>query len=580
LRSDYLRGRLHHTERHRWPRWRQHQLSTNIPPGLSNERWPSEQEANGEMKSHNFVLVRGSLTLLAMVAVVSIACLGLCGIAISPAFSKEKGELQELIVTHGATHFVAVNGSDNGPGTADRPWATINHAADQAEAGDMVVVRGGRYVLAAQVRPHNSGRPDAWLTFMGYPGEEPIFDAQMVQRSSSASGDFIHKAFQTGAFQIEGVSYVRVANLTVINSHDAGFNVRDSSNIDLINNSTKGTFSSGIAVWDTNHDGKGTQHIRIIGNTITRATTWDLAPPDVPRRGSPPQEALSIGGAVDFEVAFNHIYDSDKEGIDIKETSKRGKVHHNLVDNIAWQGIYVDAWFGEINDIEIFSNVIHDCRAAGLVLSVENGRSVENVRIHNNLIFNNYGSGLFFSRYDADNARRNIQISNNVFYHNGYGPPNAGQTYYWLTGGLYLYSTNVHGVSIRNNIFSDNRGFQIGYSELFIRDGRSWQTVTREKKIQINGNLIDGRNTINSPVKSGGAPPDRVNIYAVNGDRAIFGNPLFKNPANQDFTLRRGSPAVVGHVVAGAYSPGSRSQLWWKRDFPPRLVRSRFDRAE
>ena len=46
----------------------------------------------------------------------------------------------------------------------------------------------------------------------------------------------------------------------------------------------------------------------------------------------PPHEALSIGGAVDFEVAYNHVYDSDKEGIDIKETSKRGKVHHNLVE--------------------------------------------------------------------------------------------------------------------------------------------------------------------------------------------------------------------------------------------------------
>ena len=81
----------------------------------------------------------------------------------------------------------------------------------------------------------------------------------------------------------------------------------------------------------------------------------------MPRRGEPPHEALSIGGAVNFEVAYNHVYDSDKEGIDIKETSKRGKVHHNFVHNVDRQGFYVDAWFGEISDIEIFSNVIHDC---------------------------------------------------------------------------------------------------------------------------------------------------------------------------------------------------------------------------
>jgi hypothetical protein len=50
---------------------------------------------------------------------------------------------------------------------------------------------------------------------------------------------------------------------------------------------------------------------------------------------------------------------------------------------------------------------------------------------------------------------------------------------------------------------------------------------------------------------------------------------LFKDAVNQDFTLRPGSPAVVGHSAAGAYAPGSRSRLWWKRDFPPSLVRRR-----
>ena len=39
--------------------------------------------------------------------------------------------------------------------------------------------------------------------------------------------------------------------------------------------------------------------------------------------------------------------DSDKEGIDVKETSARGRVHHNLVHHLRRQGIYVDAWFGK-----------------------------------------------------------------------------------------------------------------------------------------------------------------------------------------------------------------------------------------
>jgi Right handed beta helix region len=510
--------------------------------------------------------LRSTLPVLPMIGLLLLAYLGFCNSSTSPAFAKKKDASEDLFVNRGATHFVATSGNDDGPGTAERPWATVNYAAEQAGPGDTIIVRGGHYVLPAQVRLRHSGRPDAWITFMGYRREEAILDARLVQRPASA-------VLNNGAFQIEGVSFIRVVNLRLINSHDAGFTVRDSNNVDLINNSTQGTFSSGIAVWDTNHEGKGANNIRIIGNTITYATTWDLAPPDMPRKRWAPHEALSIGGAVNFEVAYNHVYGSDNEGIDIKETSKRGKVHHNLVHNVGAQGIYVDAWFGEIDDIEIFSNVVHDCRGAGMVVSVENGQSVSKVAIHNNLVFNNDGSGMLFSRWGVDNVRRNIEISNNVFYHNGYGPAKPGQTYHWLTGGLYLYSTNIYDILIRRNIFSDNRGFQIGYSELFLKNGRSWPEVAQEHGIQITGNLIDGRNTTDLPIKGGGAPADQVDIYAVNGDAAVFGSPLFKDSANQDFTLRRGSPAAVGHIAAGAYAPGSPSHLWWKRDFPPRFVR-------
>jgi hypothetical protein len=499
---------------------------------------------------------------------VLLPCLGLIGSA-SYASAKNGDELEQVLVPRGKVHFVAVDGSDQGTGAFDRPWASINHAAEVAEAGDTVVVRGGHYVLSAQVRPRNTGRTGAWITFIGYPGESPILDAEMIPRTS-----LVQNGLDNGVFQIEDISYIRVAKLTVINSRDAGFTVRDSSHIDLVNNATKGTFSSGIAVWATNHDDKA-EHVRILGNTITEATTRRLAPPDMMDRAPPPHEAISIGGAVDFEVAYNHVYDSDKEGIDVKETSKRGRVHHNVVHDVLRQGIYIDAWFGKIDGIEIFSNVIHDCRMAGIVLSVENGQSVENIDIHNNLIFGNDGSGLYFSRWGVDNPRRKIEISNNVFFHNGYGRPNNGQSYYWMTGGLYLYSANVDDIAIRDNIFSENRGFQIGHSDLFMRDGQPWQAVVREKEIQITGNLIYGQNETDSAIESGGDSPDRVQIYSVNGDRAIFADPLFNDPANQDFTLGRGFAAAVDHKLRGAYAPGSSSLFWWKRDFPPKMVQVR-----
>jgi hypothetical protein len=491
----------------------------------------------------------------------------LCTCLISLVSAGRTDELtEELSAQANAAHYVAVNGNDAGPGTFDRPWATINHAAEEARPGDIVFVRGGQYSLSAQVRVVHSGRSGAWISFIGYPSETPVLDAQLLPRSS-----LVKEGLDNGAIQIERASYIRIINLTVINSRDIGFNIRDSSNVDLINNSTKGTFSSGIAVWDTNHAGERAQHIRILGNSVSRATTLDLAPFESPKDREPAHEAISIAGAVHFEVAYNHVFDSDKEGIDVKETSKWGQVHHNLVDNVARQCFYVDAWFGTISNVEVFSNVLHDCRMAGIVLSVENGMSVRNINIHNNLVFNNFGSGLYFSRWGADGERQNIQIQNNTFFHNGHAAAKDGQTYFWMTGGVYLYSTNIRDISIINNIFSENRGFQIGYSELFLKNSRSWQMASVDKGIQITGNLLNGPNE--TSIKSGGDPVDQVEIYAVNGSNALIGDPLFINAANENFGLRPDSPADGQGFVAGAYSGGSTNRSWWRENFPPQLLR-------
>jgi parallel beta-helix repeat protein len=463
-----------------------------------------------------------------------------------------------------AEFYVAADGSDDAPGTKDRPWATINHAADVAESGTRVIIHGGHYGLRSQVRPRRSGRPEAWIEFVGYPGESAVLDAAGLQRPSPT-------ALSNGAVQIEGVSFIRVANLTVINSHDAGFTIRDSSNIDLINNTTRGTFSSGIAVWDTDHKRTTTKNIRILANTVTRATIWDLAPPDERERSEPPHEAISIAGAVDFEVAYNLVSNSEKEGIDIKETSAHGRVHHNLVHHLRRQGIYVDAWFGQIDDIEIVANVVHDCHGSGIALSTENGTSIDGITLRGNLVFGNDGSGLYFSRWGANNARRNIAIANNVLHHNGYGKPAAGQDYYWQVGGIYLYSNNVYDISIVNNILSGNRGFQIGYSELFLEGGRSWSDVARELRIRITGNLLAGSNSP-PPIRSGGNPGDQVMIYAINGDRYRLGDPRFKDPVEEDFRPQKGSLAFSGRRPAGVYRLDEAPDFWWKHDFPPAWV--------
>jgi hypothetical protein len=115
----------------------------------------------------------------------------------------------------------------------------------------MVGVRGSHYVLSAQVRPWYLGGRMYEFRLSDIPGKKPILDAQSIQ-----------PAFVDGHLRYWGFSDRRhfelsSCDLTVVNSHDAKITVRDSVDIELINNTTRGTYSSGIAVWDTNHNDRG-----------------------------------------------------------------------------------------------------------------------------------------------------------------------------------------------------------------------------------------------------------------------------------------------------------------------------------
>jgi hypothetical protein len=133
--------------------------------------------------------------------------------------------------------------------------------------------------------------------------------------------------------------------------------------------------------------------------------------------------------------------------------------------------------------------------------------------------------------------------------------PASGQALYWITGGLYMYTTNLKDILIQDNVFSENKGFQIGYSELFLSQGRSWDAVAGDQMIRVTGNLFDGPNSIDIPIRSGGMPIDQVLIYATNGQMSRFENPKFEDPPAQNFSR-----------------PGTVSDFWWKTDFPPHIT--------
>jgi hypothetical protein len=470
--------------------------------------------------------------------------------------------------------YVALNGSDVNPGTLEQPWATLAHAAEVVQAGQTVYVREGIYNLDRRIIVKNSGREDAWITFREYPGELAVLDAINIEIGRPE--DYPH---DKGTFQIEGVAHIRVIGLALKNSHQAGFMIRDSHHVEMYNNLTDTTFSPGIAAWETNPELDRTHHIKIIGNTVTHANTWDMLPTGYHQEGEPPHEAISIAGAKYFEVSYNHLYNSDKEGIDVKEVSKHGSVHHNFIDHMDRQGLYVDAWFGAIEDIDVYDNVVRNCRMSGMIISVENGKSVSDVRVHHNLFYNNLGTGFFFSRW-GDGPRSNIKIYNNTIVGNGYGQPNPGEKYYWMTGGLYLFSNNLSDVDIRNNIIANNRAFQIGYSDHWLNVDSDIKKAFTEKKIVVDYNLILEPEQMEYPLYLGWPPDMYANVWPFLGSHPIQGDAGFENSAAENFYLLPNSIAVDAGDPSLVDPDGSRSDIgafwlgvedreWWLNDFPP-----------
>jgi hypothetical protein len=79
------------------------------------------------------------------------------------------------------TWYVAGNGSDSNSGTsATMAFATLQHAADQTQPGDTVLVLDGTYTVPCHgcdvVDITTSGTAAAPITYQAYPGQSPVVD--------------------------------------------------------------------------------------------------------------------------------------------------------------------------------------------------------------------------------------------------------------------------------------------------------------------------------------------------------------------------------------------------------------------
>jgi hypothetical protein len=75
------------------------------------------------------------------------------------------------------TLYVSPSGNDTRAGSIADPWRTLLWAANHAQPGDTVYVRGGTY--HEDFNPAVSGTANAWIVYSAYPGEEVIVDGDL-----------------------------------------------------------------------------------------------------------------------------------------------------------------------------------------------------------------------------------------------------------------------------------------------------------------------------------------------------------------------------------------------------------------
>ena len=408
----------------------------------------------------------------------------------------------EATSTQEGEYFVsAQTGNDSGPGTSTNPWLTIQHAADLLTPGETVTIMAGTY--HEQVIPKNSGTAGQIITYRTFPGDQVNIDGTGV---ALAEDDI------AGLFEISDKNYITVSGLRVLNSgphfNNVGILARNSNHIRIENNSTYNTVSSGIGVWNCSD-------VTIDGNEVELACN------------DGDQECISVAGTDSFEILNNHVHHGGPgteggEGIDAKDGSSNGTIHHNHVHHLTNRlGIYVEAWDKFTHHIEVYQNIVHDnSNAEGIVLGSEMGGLLQNVQVYNNIVYNNALSGLHLSGAgdSATHPLKDITIINNTFVGNG-GPA-------W-GGGIELESRDMENVIIRNNICSQNVNYQIF-------DDSQCTTLS------IDHNLIDSfRDEMNEEVR---------------GTDFIEGNPLFVSLSGFDFHLNSGSPAIDSGSSTGAPS--------------------------
>jgi hypothetical protein len=231
---------------------------------------------------------------------------------------------------YAATYYVRNGGDDARDGlTHDTAWQSLAKVnARQFSQGDDVLFLEGN-TWAGQLRVNWSGTPDEPAIVGAYRLENGVpVRGVNVARPVIDGTDTVPQQFD-GLVRVRG-DYVRVENLSVVNSEGRGIQFEDADHGVVTGCETRNSFKSGIKILRSHH-------AVVEGNVVARA---GVAFPEVNGVWG---GAIELVASNDGVVRRNEVREVYGEGINANHGSARSVIEDNRVYAARSAGIYVDA---------------------------------------------------------------------------------------------------------------------------------------------------------------------------------------------------------------------------------------------
>jgi parallel beta-helix repeat protein len=495
----------------------------------------------------------------------------------------------------GLEYYVATSGSDCSRGTKASPWRTLEKAANTAVAGDVVFVKAGIY--KGPLRPKNSGTRENYITFKAFASDEVIIEGGYeVTKWSVYDGNIYSAPWKSSFLQAEweGITQGALGFVNVDNSIGPEYwpspiselekMTENSWYYDRHNNRlylwmTGGANPNNHTIYSSKSDNLSRGGIRtraILGNEYVRFENFKVRLYYSGIHISDSQnievnniEIYNVRTGISNHsgtnnVLMSNIHIHDILGVGIQNngsyaTITNCKIHDNgLVDWGRWTGGPGVILMGSYNVLK--NTEIYNVKTHGVYLETwgTRGEPSPDTSHHNvveNCIIYNAGStssGIYFDGSDYNIVRNNIiydcfcgirvnkggrggettaeqrKAYNNKIYNNTI----ANSHWYTISIGEETFNTEIY-----NNIFYESSRYLFfvskGDSDIAFKSDNNSYYCSAGFQARIRG-----KETVTYT--------DLATFSAATGEdgNSIVADPLFKNIAGNDFSLKTGSPCI------------------------------------